>query len=134
MGEHPADPAKQPCNVGRGLQVADMVLCRRCLLELCRRRTVRFLHQPASCSVLHAGTEYYASPRPHSSVWSIRNAWSGIDAFLSAGITAGKSLERQVSLRRLLVHQHWLVADGVAEPVAGRSDAGVGFSKIRDLV
>ena len=74
--------------LGGGVQVADLLLRRRGVLEPGGRGPVRLPHQPADRALLHAGAEHDAGARAHGAVRRVRHAGHRPDAVLPAGAAA----------------------------------------------
>ena len=88
------EPDAEPgAAVGGGVQVADLLLRRRGVLEPRRRRPVRLPDQPADRPLLHAGAEHDAGARPHGAVRRLRHARHRPDAVLPEGPGDAPGLE-----------------------------------------
>ena len=92
----------------RPVQMADLLLRRRGLLEHGGGRAVRFHDQSAHRPVLHAGTQHDAAARPRRPVRRLRNARHRPDAGLPAGADAGR-----VWKERLAEVRFWAMNGGL---------------------
>src|SRR5262249_34416931 len=113
--------------MGGAIPVADLLLCRRRILEHGRGGTVWLHDQSSDCSLLHARAEYDASARTRGSLWRLRNAGDGPDARLLARYDAGSRVERETPRHRVLGHEHRTSDDVRRKPVAGWPASNVGF-------
>ena len=96
--------------------------------------SVRFPHQSADWSLLHAGIEHDAGACPHRAVRRVWNAGHRTDAFLPARTDPAGGVEIACAVDQFLVHERRPVAHGSVEPAAGRTDANLGQRGTRHVV
>ena len=114
LGEHSPVARHRRQSVDQRLQVADLLLRRRGVLELRRRRPVRLHDQPAHRALLRAGSQPDSGTRTHRPVRRVRHVGPGPDAVLPARAASRAEVERPPAGDRVLVDQHRLGRHGRA--------------------
>src|SRR5580765_3442501 len=134
MGEHP--PVARDCgqSLDQRLQVADLFLRGRRLLEFRRRRSVRLHDQPSDCALLRARVEPHSGAWSYRAVWCVRHAWIGAHAVLPACITSWTDVEGSPPRDCVLVHPYWTCSDDYAQQIADWPGTSVGVGGGGNLV
>ena len=114
--------------------MADLFLRGRRILEHGWSRIVRVPDQPAHLSVLRAGPQPHAAPRPHRVVRRLRNAWSGPHSLLPPRFESRPSVEAGCSEALFLVTQYRPYAHVGPQLAAGWAASGLGIDPARYMV
>src|SRR5438552_18251554 len=117
--------------MGRGVQMADLLLCRCRLLEFCRRLAFWIPHKATHRALLCARAELDSGARPYRTVRRVRHPRTWTNAVLLARTTSWQSVDERTPRVFVLVNQPRPCADCASTPAANRSCAGVGLGRIR---
>src|SRR5690606_972364 len=120
--------------MGTRVQMADLLPDRSSILESGWRRHIRVSDKSTHRTVLYARVEYYSRARSYCFVWRIWSTWYRTNALCSQRTLQDQRMDRRPHRFFILVDQHWVNADGVAESFAGGASTNYCQRKRRYVV